>query len=61
MSNAHLIQWNYSRSCFQVLGHFPSIAAAAKRRADCVQHPNYQGHDLEVVSDYTLGYLEAQA
>ena len=60
-NNAHLIQFNSSRSCFEVIGHFASIAEACKRRAACVGHFNYQGQELQVVSDYELGYLEAQA
>ena len=60
-TNAHLIQFNNSHSCFEVIGHFESIAAAAQRRADCVNHFTYKGQDLQVVSDYELGVLEAQA
>ena len=61
MSNAHLIEWNASRSCFQVVGHFESTTAACKRRAEVVRHFNYQGNDLQVVSSYELGRLEALA
>ena len=61
MSNAHLIEWNASHSCFQVVGHFESNAAACKRRAEVVRHFNYQGNDLQVVSSYELGRLEALA
>jgi hypothetical protein len=60
-TNAHLIQFNSSRSCFEVIGHFQSITEACKRRADCVNHFTYQGQELQVVSDYELGVLEAQA
>ena len=60
-TNAHLIQFNDSRSTFEIIGHFNSITAACKRRAEVVKHFNYHGQELQVISDYELGYLEAQA
>ena len=60
-TNAHLIEWNFSHSCFTILGSFNSVKAACDRRMECRQHFNYQGNDLEVISDYELGRLEALA
>ena len=60
-TNAHLIQWNFSHSCFEVIGHFDSVAKASDRRAACLSHFNYQGNDLEIISDYQLGGLEQLA
>ena len=60
-TNAHLIQFNDSRSTFVIIGHFNSITAACKRRAEVVKHFNYCGQELQVISDYELGRLEAIA
>ena len=60
-TNATLIQWNFSHSCFEVLGHFDQSHKARKRMAEVKLHPAYDGQDLEIISDYELGRLEALA
>ena len=60
-TNATLIQWNFSHSCFEVLGHFDQSHKARQRMADVKRHPAYEGQDLEIISDYELGRLEALA
>ena len=54
----HLIQWNDSHSCFEIIGSFDHKGAINKKQF-VKQHPNYDGQDLEIVSDYQLGYLTA--
>lgn len=61
MSTHHLIQWNASRSCYEILGHFFSLAEATKRRDQVKKHFQYRGQELEIISSYQLGYLEAAA
>ena len=54
----HLIQWNDSHSCFEIIGCFDQKGAIDKMNF-VKQHPNYNGQQLEIISDYQLGYLTA--
>ena len=59
----HLIQWNASRSCYQLIGHYFTKQEALASKARVRGHFNFTGtaSDLEIISDYQLGYLEGCA
>ena len=57
--NNFLIQWDTNRSCYEFLGGFFTYKEAIRRRDQVKSHFNYKGQDLEIVSAYELGYLEA--
>jgi len=57
----HLIEWNTSHSCFSIQGHFFTRKEAKAAVARIRKHFNYKGNDLEIISDYQLGYLEGAA
>ena len=53
--NYHVIEFNFSRSTFQVLAHCDT----RKQANDVVERlnpTNYQGNPLDIVSAYELGY-----
>jgi len=57
--NNFLIQWDSNRSCYEFLGGFFTYKEAIRRRDQVKSHFNYKGQDLDIVSAYELGYLEA--
>ena len=59
LSAAHLIQWNSSHSTFEIIGHYDSFSLARAAQARCKSHFNYTGNDLQIISSYELGQLEA--
>ena len=59
--NYHVIEFNFSRSTFQVLAHCDTRKQANDVVERVKSHFNYQGNPLDIVSAYELGYLEAIA
>ena len=57
--NNFLIMWDSNRSCYEFLGGFFTYKEAIRRRNQVKSHFNYKGQDLDIVSAYELGYLEA--
>jgi hypothetical protein len=61
MQNFHVIEFNSSRSTFQVLAHCFTKQDAKAVVKKVKNHFNYHGTPVEIISSYELGYLEAVA
>jgi hypothetical protein len=59
MTCFHLVQWNDSRSLFEIVGHYDTKEQARQALARIKAHFNYAGQDIELIGDYSLGYLTA--
>ena len=61
MQDFHVIEFNSSRSTFQVLAHCFTKQDAKAVVKQVKNHFNYHGTPVEIISSYELGYLEAIA
>ena len=57
----HVIEFNSSRSIFNVIAHCDNRKQANAVIKRVKTHFNYHGNPIEIVSAYELGYLEAIA